>query len=727
MKYLMKSLRYVIALLLAFCVLGAEAGNIVPTPKRIEKRGEAFTILTTTKITHSDALRPLAQYLTKFLPLTTQPANASERGVIALRENKNLAPEEYRLQIDAQGVLAEGGSYAGVHCAVETLLQLLPSEVYGGRIAMPVVVGGCVVEDEPRFAYRGFMLDVSRTWVDKAELEVFIENLAHHKINKLHLHLSDDESWRIEIKSHPELAEVGAFRGKGSPIAARYGEWGKRYGGYYTQAEMRQIVEFAAVRGVEIIPEIDLPGHSHALARVHPEVLCSYQPTLTSSGGYDTRNVLCVAKESNYTLLDDVMRELAEIFPSSHIHIGGDEVSTSQWIKCPDCKALMERENMTKAEELQAYFMNRVAKIIEKYGKRPSVWNEAINTGQMTRSAQVYGWESVEKCLKSTAEGYSTVVMPGAYFYFDMRQTPREHGHDWAAVFDARKTLSFDFAEQGFSAEQMKNVAGVQGSFWSEAYLSHRDAEYNYLEYQTYPRICALSELAWRGEGGEWSAFYRTHTESHYSRMASMGIDFRLFPPVVEYADGVLTARSDDRNKIYYKVLGSDEEHLYQGPIKTDKPARYGFYTRLKGAVSPEAGVKARYRMLQPKVTITSSITPSERFPLTNAEGYGRISRTSRVGKEGDWILYTFEEPVTCRRMEISTGNLQLPRFIFNAGFVEVSYDGKNFERVCDLKCGAGSIDNPSKPIKAVRVTCTEAGNCDNFVTIQAPKVYPKL
>ena len=719
--------RLVLVAMLMLLGLVAEAGNIVPTPKKIEKRGEAFTILTTTKITHSEKLRPLADYLTKFLPLTTQLENAKSGGVIALGEDKNLDAEEYRLTIGAEGVKIVGGSYAGVHCAVETFLQLLPSEVYGGELRLPVVVGGCLIEDSPRFSYRGFMLDVCRTWIEVDELKAFIDNLAHHKINKLHLHLSDDEGWRIEIKSHPELTEVGGFRGVGSPVAARYGEWDKRYGGFYTQEQMLKVVEYAAVRGVEIIPEIDLPGHSHNLARVHPEVLCNYTPGLKASDGYDTRNVLCVAKESNYALLDDVMRELAELFPSSHIHIGGDEVSTAQWMKCPDCQALMAKHGMSKGEQLQAHFMNRVAKIVEKYGKKPSVWNEAINSGELSLEAQVYGWKDVAACRKSTSEGYSTVVMPGAFFYFDMRQTQREHGHDWAGIFDARKTLSFDFVEQGFTPEEMKRVVGVQGAFWSEAYISHRDTEYNYLEYQVYPRICALSELAWRGDGGEWGEFYERLTQSHYSRMVAMGIDFRLFPPTVSHADGLLTAKTDDKSHIYYKIVGSDEEHLYTEPIKTDKPARYGFYTRFGGARSPEAGVKAHFRMLQPKVKITSSISESERFPFTNAEGYGRISRTARVGREGDWILYTFEEAVSCRRMEVRTGNLQLPRFIFNAGYMELSYDGKTFSRVCDLKCGGGVIENPSKPIKAVRITCTESGNGADFVTIQAPMVFPKL
>lgn len=705
----------------------ATAGGIIPAPRDFKKRDGVFTILTTTKITHYPELRPLARYLAEYLPLSVHEYNGEAAGNIVLRTNKNLAAEEYVLDVGADGIVIEGGTSAGVFNGIETLLQILPARVYSRTLALPAMVGGCRVEDAPRFAYRGFMLDVCRTWVEFDELKRFIDNLAHHKINKLHLHLSDDEAWRIEIKSHPELAEVGGFRGGDSPVAPRYGRWDERYGGYYTQQQMREAVEYAAVRNIEIIPEIDLPGHSLDLASVHPEVLCDYTPSLGASDGYDTRNVLCVAKESNYELLDDVIGELAEVFASPYLHIGGDEVNTSQWMSCPDCKALMAARGMKSGAELQAWFMNRVAETVERCGKTPCVWNEAINSGTLTRKALVYGWENVAACRKSAAAGYPTVVLPGAYFYFDMRQSPREAGHDWAAIFDAKKCLSFDFAEQGFTEAEMRNVVGLQANFWSEIYLSQRDAEYDFLYYQTYPRICALSELAWRGRSDGWDEFYARLKGSHYSRMAAMGIDFRLFPPAVKYADGLLTASTDDRSRIYYKVIGDDTEHLYEAPIATDKPQRYSFRSAYGGARSPEAGVAGRFRMLQPEVAITSSVAESKSFPYSNAESYGRIACTARTSRAGDWILYTFAKPVTCRRMEVFTGNLQLPRYIFNSGYVEVSEDGRTFRRVCDLRNGGGVIDNPSHPIKAVRVVCTTDGNGAAFVTVQAPRVYPKL
>lgn len=721
----------VAALLAALCgPMAAVAENIVPAPRDYEKRNGVFTILTTTKITHYPELRSLAKYLAEYLPLSVREYNGEAGGDIVLRLNKNLADEEYRLTVAPEGIVVEGGAYGGAFNGVETLLQLLPAKVYSGGMPLPAMVGCCAVADAPRFAYRGFMLDVSRTWMTAGEVKRFISVLAHHKINKLHLHLTDDEGWRVEILSHPELAEVGGFRGGDSPVAAIYGKWGERYGGYYTQQELRDIVGYAAQRNIEIIPEIDLPGHSRDMARVMPEVLCDYAPSLSLSNGYDTRNVLCAAKEPNYALLKDILGEIASIFPSPYLHIGGDEVDFSQWMSCPDCKALMQAEGMAGGEELQAYFMGRVASMVEELGKVPCVWNEAVAGGRFTRTSQVYGWESIAAARKAAADGYPTVVMPGHYFYFDMRQSRREDGHIWAAIFDARQCYSFDFEEQGFTADEMRNVRGVEASFFSELYLSHRDMEPDYLYYMTYPRICSLSEVGWCGGSRSWGDFYGRLTAGHYSRLAAMGVGFRLFPPKVAYADGVLTASTDDRSRLYYTVVGEDEgtEHEYTGPIATDKPQLYAFRSRFGGAVSPEAGVEARFRMLQPKVTVTSSIPPSTKYPYTNAAAYdGRIAYSGRTCMNGDWILFTFEEPVRCRRMEIRTGYVQLPRNIFEQGYMEVSEDGETFRRVCDLENGIGAVDNPRHAIKAVRVVSTKDGNGAAFVTLQSPWVYPVL
>lgn len=699
---------------------------MIPQPASFRQCDGKFIIDGTTRIVSTPEFDRLAGYLSEHLPLRSErAADGNVGGNIALLSDDTLVGEAYRLSVGSEGIIISAGTYAGAFNGVETLLQLLPAAVYS-QIELPVEVACCHIEDAPQYDYRGFMLDVCRTWIDKDKVKHYISILAHHKINKLHIHLSDDEAWRIEIKSHPELAETGGFRGGDSPIWPRYGKWNERYGGYFTQDDMREIIDYAATRNIEIIPEIDIPGHSLCLATMHPEVLCDYTPDLSASLGYDTRSALCATKESNYELIEDILTELCALFPSEYIHIGGDEVEMTQWRKCPSCSRFMQEQGMEDPHELEAYFISRVERILAANGKRAAVWNEAVNSGGLDAATHVYGWESVDACRKATAAGYPTVVMPGAYFYFDMKQSPREPGHDWADIFDCSKVYSFSAAAAGFSAEQRKNILGFEATFFSEAYASRSPENTEYIEYQTFPRICALAEIAWCSDARDRDAFFeRLHR--HYPRLAAMNIHFRLFPPTVTYADGILSATVDDNSTIYYSREPLEEYIRYTAPIATDRPAEYSFVSRYFTATSPEAGVDGHFKTITPAFVITSSMPESSSFSFEKAQNYGRLARTARVADAGDWVMFTFEKPVACRRMKVATGNFQLPRFIFENGFVELSYDGTTFHRAGELTAGAYTIEYPSLPIKAVRITCTSRGNGAAFVSIQPPTIYPLL
>ena len=554
----------------------------------------------------------------------------------------------------------------------------------------------------------------------------FIDLLAYHKINSLRLHLTDDEAWRLEIKSHPELAEVGGFRGGDSPIWPRYGKWNEKWGGYYTQEDMREIIAYAAVRNIEVIPEIDLPGHSLCIATMHPEILCDYTPKTSASYGYDTRSAFCASREENYELLADILGEVCELFPSEYIHIGGDEVEMSQWKRCPSCQALMHDNNMADPSELQQYFMLRLTDILARYGKKPAVWNEAIDGGRLSSDTRVYGWESVKEC-RTSAEQYQTVVMPGQYFYFDMKQSAREPGHDWAAIFDWTKVYNFSLVSQGFTLDEQANVIGFEGSFFSEAYASRNPESPDYLHYQTFPRLVALAEISWVNSDERDESLFYDKLIHHYDRLDAMGVAYRLMPPKVVYKDGLLYASTDDGGNVYYCREPMDVEMLYTGPIETSTPAEYSFVTRRGKAYSPESGVAGHFKTIAPKFDITSSMSDSDKYSFDKAEGYGRIARTTQAGDVGDWVMFTFEQPVLCRRMKVATGNFQLPRYIFENGYVEVSYDGVAFERVGELDCGVFYIEYPARAIKAVRVTCTSRGNGAEWVSIQPPTIWPIL
>lgn len=718
----MKRVLFII-MVMAHVAAFAHEPIIIPTPQSVTMAEGCYTISPKTTIFSSNVeLQPLVDYCVAEIGLT----KSLKHGDIELIIDDYLEAEEYRLIVSEEGVAIRGGDYGGLFNSVMTLMQLLPANVYNGGLTGSAEVVCCEIIDSPRYEHRGFMLDVCRTWMDKEAVMNFIDLLAYHKINSLRLHLTDDEAWRLEIKSHPELAEVGGFRGGDSPIWPRYGKWNEKWGGYYTQEDMREIIAYAAVRNIEIIPEIDLPGHSLCMATMHPEILCDYTRTNSASYGYDTRSAFCASREENYELLADILCEVCELFPAEHIHIGGDEVDMSQWKRCPRCQALMRDNNMTNTAELQQYFMSRLTDILAQHGKKPAVWNEAIDGGKFSTDTRVYGWESIKEC-RTAAANYSTIVMPGQFFYFDMKQSAREPGHDWAAIFDWTKVYNFTLASQGFTEGEQANVLGFEGSFFSEAYASRNPETPDYLHYQTFPRIVALAEVAWVDiDERDEAAFYAKMVE-HYNRLDAMGVAYRLMPPKVVYEDGALSASTDDGSRVFYRREPMDVEMLYTAPIITDKPAEYCFVSRRGEACSPEAGVASHFKTITPAFDITSSMNDSEKFSFDKAEGYGRIARTTRAGDVGDWVMFTFEQPVSCRRMKVATGNFQLPRYTFENGYVEVSYDGVNFERVGELDCGMFYIEYPARPIKAVRITCTSRGNGAEWVSIQPPTVWPKL
>lgn len=721
------------ALLLAATLSGLLNARSQPTPARQTARQGTCTVTPETWICCDAALAPLADYLRLYINVETCSHRMSPDEAIVLSTDPSLGGEAYRLSVGPQRIEIAGGAYGGVFNGIQALLRLLPAEVYAGTCRLPVRIACTEIEDAPRFAYRGMMLDVARTWIGKDAVKRYIDLLSYHNINKLHLHLSDDEGWRIEIRSHPELTGIGGFRGGDSPVRAVYGKWGEKYGGYFTQDDMRELIAYAALRNIGIIPEIDLPGHSRNIASVHPEIRCNYPPDTVSTNGYDYRSAWCVAREENYALLEDILAEICALFPSEYIHVGGDEVDFSQWERCPDCLALMKSRGMESPAQLEDLFMERMAAILKAHGKRPAVWNEAVRTGTFTRDCRVHGWESVRACLDATAKGYRTVVMPGEYFYFDMRQTPHEDGHDWAAIFDARKVLGFDFAAKGFGAEHMRNVIGIQGTFFSEAYVSHEPEKPDYLDYMCFPRICALARIAWSGNEEGWEAYYEELKDKHYDRMAAMGIRFRLFPPKVRYVgpeaggkNGCLEVTTDDASEIFYMLDGESAEHRYTGPLRTDRPHRYRFFTRYKTARSPMVADRSFYRTLAPALTITTSMGESTKFPCTNASTYRGLSRTRRACRQGDWVLYVFEKPVSCREMYLQTGNRQLPKTILTTGYAEVSYDGQEFVRAGELEKGSITL-RPQRPVKAVRLVSTCDDNGTPYVTIQPPVVKPIL
>lgn len=698
--------------------------QIVPLPKSESYTEGEFTITDKSCLVYNSRVRDAATYLLNYLPFKQILSSQKVMdGDVVLSVNTFMEPEAYRLTVDNKNITIVGGGYGGVFNGIQTLLQLLPADVYNGKKKLPVTVPCCTIEDNPKFDYRGFMLDVARTWISADRVKRYIDLMAHLKLNKLHFHLTDDEGWRIEIKSHPELATIGGFRGGDSPVYPRYAKFDEKWGGYYTQEELRDIVAYAAQRNIEVIPEVDMPGHSLALGTICPEILCNNSPDLSISNGLDIRNVWCAAKESNYALIDDIIRELSTIFTSDYIHIGGDEVNMSQWKSCPDCQRLKAEKGLKNEKQIEDYFIARTTEILAKYGKKPAVWNEGIDGGLLPKSTRVHGWASIKACLDATSKGYPTIIMPGHYFYFDMKQSASEPGHTWAAIFDAKKVLSFDFEKQGFTAEHLKSVAGIEASFFSELFIANNPESNDYLDYMLFPRLVALSEVAWSHTRRSWEEFYTALKDAHYARMDAMGVTYRLQTPQVVYSDGKLTASTADGSTLYYTDTRTGKRSRYSKPIATTTPYAYEFISKKGSGISKKTGSKEYFAQLKPTVTVTTSLPCSSKTPITNAAKYnGSIVRTTRAAKAGDWIEYRFAEPLNCREIEVQTGHIHLRRCFLLNGYAEVSYDGKNFTRVADLFEG-GAIIKPSAAVHAVRVQATGRSDAENQVVIQSLKI----
>ena len=447
--------------------------NFIPKPQEVNAKEGKFTINDKTVIYYDYAFN--GEYLKKIIDKATgysvvckdakKADNLCCNYIFIDTDNSYDIPQEgYELKVGPKGVTIKASSQKGSFYAIQTLLQMLPATIYGNATSWEKwEIPAVEIKDAPRFSYRGAMMDVSRTFFELDYIYKFIDWLAYHKMNRFHWHLADDNGWRIEIKKYPYLTQKGAWRGPDEVIPSAYGSGNKRYGGYYTQDEIKEVVKYAALRNIEIIPEIDMPGHSKAVIGSYPQTGCDNKTHFVSVNG-ETKNVWCVGNQENYKMIDGIIKELAALFPSKVIHIGGDEVNMDNWRECSVCQSFMKEKGMKDETELQNYFVRRVEEIVAKYGKISGGWDEILDGGELRDETIVYAWKSVKRAIESVKKSQPTVLQVGEYCYLDMKQSPIERGHNWAGVVTLEKTYSLDpFGTFNISPEQEKLILGVQG------------------------------------------------------------------------------------------------------------------------------------------------------------------------------------------------------------------------------------------------------------------------
>ncbi len=513
--------------------------------------------------------------------ITDKSPTATIRLILNTKVDTLIGVEGYRLTVTSKGIVIKANKPAGLFYGAQTLLQLFPSSIVSAtRINNVKWTSPCVqITDYPRFKWRGLMFDVARHFFTKAEVEHYIDNMVKYKYNLLHLHLTDDEGWRIEIKSLPRLTSVGAYNAKKvgyfGTFAAPAPNEPRNYGGFYTQEDIKEIVKYAQERFVNILPEIDVPGHSLAAIAAYPELSCT-----AGADKYQVRsgeeimdwsktpvnalidNTLCPANERVYVFLDKVLTEVAQLFPFGYIHMGGDECAKNFWEKSDAIKALMQKEGLKNQEEVQSYFEKRIEKIVESKGKKFLGWDEILEGG-LAHDAIVMSWRGMKGGIEAAKLGHEVVMSPTNYAYLDYMNGDPAIEPKVYATLRLNKTYEFDPAPEGID---QKLVIGGQANLWTEQVYNTR-----HLEYMTWPRAFAIAEAVWSPKSRRnWDDFF-SRVEKHFDRFNVEQIKYApsVYDPIFTVksaADSVLHIEMRTEAKglaIHYSVDNSFPDQFY--------------------------------------------------------------------------------------------------------------------------------------------------------------------
>ena len=508
--------------------------NIVPKPLDVKFNQGAFRFNKDTKfVVQHDQAEVLEVLQNKFVSaagwnlevVNTTPSS----NFVQLSTDSSLAEEGYNLKVTDNQVIINANGQNGFLYGLETIRQLLPVAIESKSVVtnMNWDIPNVEIEDSPRFKWRGFMLDVSRHFFDKDYVLATIDQLALLKMNTLHLHLVDDQGWRIEIKKYPKLTEVGGFRvdQEDKPWNARpTAELGTNatFGGFYTQEDIKEIVAYASSRGVTVVPEIEMPAHVMSAIAAYPELSCFQKPIMVPSGGvWPITEIYCPGKDTTFEFLENVLLEVMELFPSQYIHVGGDEATKTNWKTCPDCKKRIQEEGLENVEELQSYFIQRMERFLSSKGRTLLGWDEILEGG-LAPGATVMSWRGVKGGLEASEAGHDVVMTPNSHCYFDYYQGDQDaEPLAWGGNLPLSKVYQFDPVVEGMSQEQAKHVLGGQANLWTEYVPSKAQAEY-----MTYPRLAALAEAVWSSkENRNWDDF-SNRVGSLFQRYGIMGVNY---------------------------------------------------------------------------------------------------------------------------------------------------------------------------------------------------------
>ena len=608
----MKKLLLTLAAGIVLCSCGSHDPQIaiVPYPNHLETGRGTYRVtdrpVTCDSRTDERTQRAVVGFAARLATVTggTNPVTVADEvpaSGIRFVTDESLPAEGYELNVDGEGIEVRASQFPGFLYALQSLEQLLPAAVYGTEPAPDAAweVPCVKIADAPRFAYRGMHLDVARHFFSVDEVKRYIDVMAIHKLNTLHWHLTDDQGWRIEIKRYPELTAVGSIR-KATVVRKEWGTYdGTPYGGFYTQDEIRDVVKYAADRGVTVIPEIDLPGHMLAALTAYPELGCTGGPYEVWGRWGVADDVLCPGREKTFEFLEGVLTEVMELFPSEYIHIGGDECPKVRWEKCPRCQAKIRQLGLkddgehTAEHYLQSYVTDRIGKFLAQHGRRIIGWDEILE-GQAPSDAIVMSWRGSEGGIAAAKLGHDVIMTPNSHFYFDYYQSLDTDAEPFGigGYIPMEQVYSYDPAFPELTPEQQRHILGVQANLWTEYVLSDE-----HLEYMLLPRLAALSEVQWcLPETKDWNRFIGSfRMDKIYSQL---GYEFakHIFGVTASYAVDpekggvVMTLTTQGGAPIRYTLDGSDptaSSPLYKAPVTIGESCTFKAAALREGMQTP--------------------------------------------------------------------------------------------------------------------------------------------
>ena len=623
----MKSPLLLLSYSLVFLIFGCKPApqslkpiEVIPQPYRItEQEAPDFILKPTTPIIINDStMWPAAELLLRTvklnLPVTQSNTLTDGKKAIVFRYNPaldSLTNEGYILKIDQNQVLIQSSGAAGLFYAVETIRQLLPAKLETESFPM-LALPAVEITDKPRFSWRSLHLDVSRHFMPVDFIKKYIDYLAMHKLNVFHWHLVDGIGWRIEIKSHPELTEWGAWRvvKPGEMPWKDFEIWKQgdnrpKYGGYYTQEQIKEVVAYAKKRFVTVVPEIELPGHSEVVFQCYPQLLCKDKngKSLPNTGVY------CASNPESYKLLEDVIDEVVQLFPSQYIHIGGDEVNKSNWRKCVSCQKLMRQKHLTP-DGLQSYFINHFDTYLKTKGRQLIGWHEILQ-GKLSPTASIMYWGGEDGVKRVLDKGHPVVLTTGSVLYFDHYQSLSDNEPKaFGGYAPLKNVYDYEPLPKGATPAEASRLLGVQANVWTE-YMPNA----KHVEYMVFPRIAALAEIAWQQKGTKnWQRF-QTKMERMLSRYKELNINY---------------APSAYRPTISFSV--NPEDKKLKVTITTELPADI-IYTTDGSEPSPENGITYSKPFLLDHSATVKAVSLKDRKALVQPETKEAIVHKARGAK----------------------------------------------------------------------------------------------